>query len=99
MTFRFLSSRRAVEAMLARANQRADLRYAPAMSFAEAPSVQQGTANLPHPGLEAPFDYDAPLNGDPTSIPTSEDARKVRKSIRQRREWRPDFSFPSFVHI
>jgi hypothetical protein len=84
MAFRIQSRRRADEATLARANRRADLKYAPAMSFAEAPSVKQVTVNLPHPGLEAPFDYGAPLNGDSTSIPKTKHARKVRRSLRQR---------------
>ena len=66
--------------MLARANRRAGLKYAPAMSFAEAPVNTQVTVNQPYPGLEAPFDYGAPFNGDHTSIPNRKHARKARGS-------------------
>jgi len=80
MTFQIHSSRRADETTLARANRRAGLKYSPAMSFAEAPRTTQVTVILPHPGLEAPFDYGAPFSGDPTSIPTNKHARKARRS-------------------
>jgi len=81
ITFEIQSSHRAGETALARANRRAGLKYAPAMSFAEAPTNKQVTVNVPDPGLEAPFDCGAPINGDPTSIPNKKHARKARLSL------------------
>ena len=80
MTFKIHASRRADETMFARIIRRADLKYAPAMFFAQAPRITPVAANLPQSGLEAPFHYDALFNGDRSSIPNEEHARKARRS-------------------
>lgn len=52
----------------------------PAMFFAQAPRITRVAANLPQSGLEAPFDYGAPFNGDRTSIANKKHARKAHRS-------------------